>query len=111
MPFNLFLKFFTSSFILLCTAVVQMILNFIITMSDDPKSLNFADLCTLANCSVLILTDKYHGYYIHGRAPWIKSDLPMSWLKMELDMESENRRKPRQLGTDTAKQSDIDGQF
>lgn len=111
-PFNLFLKFFLSSFILLCTAIVQVILNLIITMSEDPKSLNFADLCTLANCSVLILTDKYQGYYIHGKAPWMKSDLPMSWLKMELDMESENRRKPRAINnTDKPEQDKLESQF
>ena len=56
------------------------------------------------------MTDKYHGYYIHGKAPWSKSDLPMSWLKMELDMESNNRRKPRTLGTDAAKDA-LSGQF
>ena len=44
------------------------------------------------------MTGRYHGYYIHGKAPWGKSDLPMSWLKMELDMEAENRRKPRAMG-------------
>ena len=69
-------------------------------MSDDPPSLNFADLCTLANCSVLIMTEKYHGYYIHGRAPWAKSDLPMAWLKLELDLEEDNKRKSRQFGAE-----------
>lgn len=63
-------------------------------------TVNFADLCTLANCSVLIMTDKYHGYYIHGKAPWAKSDLPMSWLKLELDMEADNKRRPRAMGTE-----------
>jgi len=72
-----------------------------LTQTDDPSSLNFADLCTLANCSVLIMTDKYHGYYIHGKAPWLKSDLPMSWLKMELDMEGENRRRTRAIASDS----------
>jgi len=46
------------------------------------------------------MTEKYHGYYIHGKAPWAKSDLPLAWLKLELDMEAENKRKPRALGTE-----------
>lgn len=54
-------------------------------------------MCTLANCSVLIMTDSFSGYYIHGRAPWAKSDLPMAWLKMELDAEADNKRKPRNI--------------
>lgn len=56
-PFNDFLKFFLSTFIYLCIVIVQMIIVMILTQTDDPASLNFADLCTLANCSVLILTD------------------------------------------------------
>ena len=79
-----------------------MIITMILTQTDDPDSLNFAYLCTLANCSVLIMTDQYQGYYIHGKAPWGKSDLPMSWLKMELDMEAENKRPPRALGAEAA---------
>ena len=99
-PFNEFFKFFLSSFLILCIVTVQVIINRIQAQTDDPDSVNFADLCILANCSVLIMTGRYHGYYIHGKAPWGKSDLPMSWLKMELDMEAENRRKPRAMGAE-----------
>ena len=101
-PFNDFLKFFLITFVILCIAFIQVIIKLIETQTDDPISLNFADLCTLANCSVLIMTDKYHGYYIHGKAPWAKSDLPMAWLKMELDAEADNRRKPRVMGTESS---------
>ena len=55
-PFNEFLKFFLIALFMLSIAVVQIIINFILTQTDDPASLNFADLCTLANCSVLIMT-------------------------------------------------------
>ena len=57
-------------------------------------------MCTLANCSVLILTEKYRGFYIHGRAPWERSDLPMGWLKQELDEEAKNARKSRAMGAE-----------
>ena len=104
-PFNEFLKFFLIALFMLAIAVVQIIINFILTQTDDPASLNFADLCTLANCSVLIMTGPYHGYYIHGKAPWSKSDLPMSWLKMELDLEADNKLKPRVYGSEAANAS------
>ena len=33
--------------------------------------------------------DQYlHGYYIHGKAPWGRSDLMMTDLKMNLDSEA-----------------------
>jgi hypothetical protein len=101
-PFNDFLKFFLSTFVFICIVIVQMIIVMILTQTDDPDSLNFADLCTLANCSVLIMSDKYQGFYIHGKAPWEKSDLPMAWLKMELDLEAENRRRPRAIAAEAA---------
>ena len=51
------------------------------------------------------MTDKYHGYYIHGQAPWTKSDLPMAWLKLELDAEADNKRKTRVIGNDAIAKS------
>ena len=102
-PINELLRFFWSSFIYLSILVVYTIITTVYTLCGDPSSLNFSDVCTLANCSVLIMTEKFSGYYIHGKAPWERSDLPMSWLKMELDLEAANRRKPRTLGAEAAK--------
>lgn len=49
------------------------------------------------------MTESYHGYYINGRAPWGRSDLPMAWLKLELDQEENNRRpQTRTLGAEDA---------
>jgi len=56
-------------------------------LCNDPKVQLFTDICSVSNISVLILTEKIHGFYINGKAPWFKSDLPMSWLKKELDKE------------------------
>lgn len=60
----------------------------------------FSDLCTVANCSVFMMTNYYHGYYIHGRAPWENSDLPVGWLKIRLDEEVEDKHRSRAIGSD-----------
>jgi len=99
-PQNEFLRFFLVSWLILCIVCVQRLINWMGTQCKEPDSLNFSLLCTLANCSVLMMTEKYHGYYIHGKAPWEKSDLPMSWLKMELDLEGHNKRGTRAVGAD-----------
>ena len=36
--------------------------------------------------------DSYlHGYYIHGEAPWVSSDVILSQLKKNLDAEAEGK--------------------
>lgn len=44
------------------------------------------------------MTGHVHGYYIHGKAPWMQSDLPISWLKAELDKEKKGRDGTRDFG-------------
>jgi len=65
-PYNMFLKFFLASFLIWCIVVVQYILVFLQLRFEEPLINQFTDLCSVANISVLIRTDKIHGYYIHG---------------------------------------------
>jgi len=59
-------------------------------------------MCSVSNISVLILDEEYHGYYIHGKAPWANSgqggsDVPLPELKKRLDEEIEGKQKQRGL--------------
>tara|TARA_B110000285_G_C15124521_1_gene619297 strand:+ start:1993 stop:2163 length:171 start_codon:yes stop_codon:yes gene_type:complete len=44
----------------------------------------FVDLCTLANVSLILLEEHLYGYYLHAKAPWGASDIPLDWLQSEL---------------------------
>jgi len=44
----------------------------------------FTDLCSMANISVLVLEDSFHGYYIHGRSPHGYSDTDMWEMRNQL---------------------------
>jgi hypothetical protein len=55
----------------------------------------------VANISLLFLEYHNYGYYIHGKAPWGESDLPLSWLKKELDSEQSGNQKTRQFSERT----------
>ena len=48
----------------------------------------FLDLCTVANQSMFIFDQKFHGYYIHGQFPGETADLTLQALKIQLDEES-----------------------
>lgn len=44
------------------------------------------------------MKDEIRGYYIHGRAPWMQSDVPLGWLKSQLDNELKGKLPSRTLG-------------
>jgi meckelin len=86
-PYNMILKFFLCSFLTFCIVLVQLCLYWLYNLVTETPLQQFTDLCSVSNVSILILPHKIHGYYIHGKAPWQQSDLPISWLKAELDKE------------------------
>lgn len=53
------------------------------------------DLCSVANISVIVMDSYLHGYYIHGEAPWVSSDVVISELKKNLDREGEGKSLKR----------------
>ena len=82
-PENLFLKFFICASLFMLIAGGQFLIChlFWIFVQDSGGDLSaFSQLCSISNCSVLIFDQKFHGYYIHGKAQWEKSDLPLMWL-------------------------------
>lgn len=81
------LKFFLSAFIMLSIVAVNYFIYLVFNRMDAPHVQKFCDLCSVSNISVLMMYDSIHGYYINGKAPWLQSDLPISWLKAELDKE------------------------
>lgn len=82
-----------------CIAAGQYLITIFLSYADTPAALQFADLCTLANCSIIFFTENYRGYYIHGKAPWQTSDLPLTHLKRQLDSDMENKNKARAFGS------------
>ena len=84
-PINYVLKFFLSAFIFLCIMAVQYIFEGFNSYFNSLKFQEFTDLCSVSNISMLIMDEHFHGYYIHGKAPWRQSDLMLSDLKRNLD--------------------------
>jgi len=67
-------------------------------------------MCSVANISILFLEYSHYGYYIHGQAPWRESDLPISWLKKELDNEEKGNQRSRAFSVAAQKAgTNIDG--
>ena len=65
----------------MCIGAVQFVYHNIKTIFNNGSEINqFVDLCTLANISMVILPENLYGYYIHAKAPWHASDIPLDWL-------------------------------
>lgn len=97
-PSNILLKFFLCSIIFIIIGAVQLAIYGLRNFCSAPKIQQFTDLCSVSNISILIMTEQLHGFYINGKAPWAQSDLPLSWLKQELDRERKGKQRARDFG-------------
>ena len=57
-------------------------------MVDPPAYVDFVDLCSIANISVMIFNEELNGYYIHGKSPSGSSDVSSEKLRLNLVAES-----------------------
>jgi len=60
------------------TACAQHILHVIVRCTCKNHILNFIDLCSTANISVLLLTTQRFGHYIHGQCVHGNSDISLA---------------------------------
>lgn len=84
------------------TGVIQWFLLIVLwerCSSDRLRS--FADLCSVSNVSMFILSQANFGYYIHGHSPTGRSDLDLGGLIMMLAAENVGVAARRGIATDS----------
>ncbi|XP_063053908.1 meckelin-like [Engraulis encrasicolus] len=69
----------------------------------EDKVRQFVDLCSISNVSVLVLMQRCHGYYLHGRSVHGYADVSIEALRTNLRNEEEDRCARRGLES----QSDV----
>ena len=99
-PENYLLRHFLGTFILFFAGVTQYVLRRIVQPWIPTPTLEFLDLCSVANVSVLILQDSLRGYYIHGQSPLGKADVTLQELIRFLEEESKGKIKGRGITDD-----------
>ncbi|CAL8069107.1 unnamed protein product [Calicophoron daubneyi] len=67
----------------------------------EDKLRSFADLCTVTNISVFLLSQANFGYYIHGRSPTGRSDIDLGGLITMLAMEKDGVAPRRGITADS----------
>jgi len=76
----MFLKFFIVTFLFLSISGVMFLIHNFLNFLEGSAISSFVDLCTLANISLVMMEEHAYGYYIHAKAPWGSSDIPLDWL-------------------------------
>ncbi|XP_075045430.1 meckelin-like [Mixophyes fleayi] len=90
-PWSIILRFGISASVWLAVGLVQVLFFiFIYERFIEDKIRQFADLCSLSNVSVFILTHKCYGHYIHGRSVHGQADVSMEAMLDNLRKEEEN---------------------
>uniref|UniRef100_A0A8C1XKP7 Transmembrane protein 67 n=1 Tax=Cyprinus carpio TaxID=7962 RepID=A0A8C1XKP7_CYPCA len=90
-PYSLILRYGVASAMWLCIGLIQMI--FFTVFHErfvEDKIRQFVDLCSISNISVLLLSHRCFGYYIHGRSVHGHADTNMDEMNTNLKREAEN---------------------
>jgi meckelin len=61
----------------------------ILQIRNPPSYVDFVDLCSVANISVLLFNENYQGYYIHGKSPLGAADVSSEKLRLNLIAEEQ----------------------
>ena len=94
-PENILLRHFVGTSILFIVGLAQYILVRVVQLWIPTKKTEFLDLCSVANMSVLILSDSLRGYYLHGQSPLGMADTTLYQLAQFLEEESKGKIKGR----------------
>jgi meckelin len=96
---NIVLRFANTCFYWLLLSYGQYAWKFFIAerfLGEPPERL-FVDFCTIAKISVIVLDEKYHGYYLHCRSPHQFADGTMTELVSMLHKEEAGLTVDRSL--------------
>lgn len=96
-PKSYVLMYFLFTLVIMTTGVTVYLIRYLFAFFFPLAYMEFVDLCAVANVSLFIFDEKFHGYYIHGASPSNTSDVTLDALKMSLDQEGVNQGTNRGL--------------
>ncbi|MBN3315291.1 MKS3 protein, partial [Atractosteus spatula] len=90
-PWSLILRYGVATAMWLVIGFLQMVFFTVFyERFVEDKIRQFVDLCSISNTSVLLLSDRCFGYYIHGRSVHGHADTNMEEMNANLKREAEN---------------------
>lgn len=86
-PEDYVLNFFIIFLILFMVGSVSYFFQTAFAVWNPPPYLDFVDLCSVANISIIVFNEEMNGYYIHGKSPSGASDVGSQRLSLNLEAE------------------------
>lgn len=86
-PIDYVLSFFVIFMILFTIATIGYFIQTGIAIWNPPPYLDFVDLCSVTNISIIIFNEELKGYYIHGKSPTGSADVGPQRLRLNLESE------------------------
>ena len=85
---NYVLNYFVVTCIIFAEGWIMYSLQLILAIFRPPDYLNFIDLCSVTNISIIIFDESLSGYYIHGKTSTGNADVSTRQLRLNLESES-----------------------
>lgn len=86
-PRDYVLGFFMVFAILFAVGTLNYFVQTAFALWNPPPYLDFVDLCSVANISIIIFNEELNGYYIHGKSPSGSADVGSQRLSLNLESE------------------------
>ena len=82
------LNFFVITFIMFAVGILNYVAVMATVKQNPPAYLDFVDLCSVANMSVIMFNEDLQGYYIHGKSASGSADVDARQLRLNLQQEA-----------------------
>jgi meckelin len=94
-PENYGLNFVVITLVIYGIGVTCFVIETFISPMFAPDYVNFVDLCSVANISVIMFNEELNGYYIHGKSANGASDVSSEKLRLNLESEMQGNASIR----------------
>jgi len=87
-PENYALNFVVITLVIFGIGVTKFVIETFVSPIIAPDYVNFVDLCSVANISVIMFNEELNGYYIHGKSACGAADVSSEKLRLNLEAET-----------------------
>jgi meckelin len=94
-PTEYVLNFFVIFMIVFGIGIVNRALMYVMSPFSPPQYVDFVDLCSIANISIIMFNSELKGYYIHGKSSTGNSDVSSEKLRLSIQNEIEGNATVR----------------